>query len=206
MFKVKLLKYQHQVQELELECKSQQSQSARSLKRCNEVLQRIDLLEKQNGDLQDELTKERKVLSTTCEQNASLQQQNSTLNNELALLQEQYTTVMCTVGSQNQENEQLQCMLHDMESKYTGELDAKDQQVKILEEQVSLLTARVMKVLVDNELQAKEFDKREAKLKADWQERISLQEAKSLSELSRAEEMVSFSIIVVCILIGCIYR
>ena len=190
---MKLLKYQHQVQELELECKSQQTQAARSLKRCNEALQRVDLLERQNGDLQDELTKERKVLATTSEQNVSLQQQNSTVNNELTLLQEQYATVMCTVGSQGQEVERLQHIIQDMESKHTSELDAKDQQVGILEEQVALLTTRIEKVMADNELQAKEFDERETKMKADWQQRISTQEAKSLSELSKAEEMVGIN-------------
>ena len=206
MFQVKLLKYQHQVQELELECKSQQSQAGRSLKRCNEALQRVDLLEKQKGDLQNELTKEKEILATTSEQNASLQQQNCTLNNELVLLQEQYATVMCTVGSQGQENEQLQHNLHDMENKYTGELDVKDQQVRILEEQVALLTTRVEKVMADNELQAKEFDDRQGKMKSDWLERIGMQEAKSLSELSKAEEMVSISINDSMYLIGCIYR
>ena len=190
---MKLLKYQHQVQELELECKSQQTQAARSLKRCNEALQRVDLLERQNGELQDELNKERKVLVTTSEQNASLQQQNCTANNELTLLQGQYATIMCTVGSQGQENERLQHVIHDMESKHTSELDAKDQQVRILEEQVALLTTRVEKVMVDNELQAKEFDEREMKMKADWEERISIQEAKNSSKLSKAEEMVSIN-------------
>lgn len=190
---MKLLKYQHQVQELELECKSQQTQAARSLKRCNEALQRVDLLERQNGDLQDELTKEREALATTLEQNASLRQQNCTANNELMLLQEQYATIMCTVGSHGQENERLQHIIHDMEGKHASELDTKDQQVRILEEQVALLTTRVEKVMTDNELQAKEFDERETKMKADWQERINIQEAKNLSELSKAEEMVGIN-------------
>lgn len=203
---MKLLKYQHQVQELELECKSQQSQSARSLKRCNEALQRVELLEKQNGNLQNELTKERKVMATTSDQNTSLQQQNCTLNNELVLLQEQYTSMMCTVGSQGQENEQLQHALQEMEDKCSRELDAKEQQVRILEEQVVLLSTRVEKVLADSELQAKEFEDREAKLKAQWEERINLQEAKSVSELSRAEETVSVGITGSLYLIGCIYR
>ena len=174
------------MQELELECKNQQSQSTRSLKRCNEALERIEVLEKQNSDLQDELTKEREALETT---STSLRQQNCTLNTELTLLQEQYACIMSTVGNQGQENERLQHNLHDMEDK----LDAKEQLIKLLEEQVTLLTTRVEKALMDSELQAEEFDHKEAKMRKEWEERISIQEAKSLSELSRAEEMVSIN-------------
>lgn len=195
MFQVKLLKYQHQVQELELECKSQQAQSARNLKRCNEAVEKIDLLEKQNNDLLSALRKEKEIMVETCDQNTLLRQQNCGLNNELAVLQEQYTTVMCTVGSQGQENERLQHALHDMEEKYTGELDAKEQQLKMLQEQVTLLTTRVEKLLVDIELQTREFDEKEAMLKTEWQEKIRWYEAKSSSELSKAEEMVSIRIV-----------
>ena len=203
---MKLLKYQHQAQELELECKSQQSQAARSLKRCNEALQKIDTLEKQNVDLQDDLTKQRASLAVYSDQNATLQQKNSTLSHELALLQEQYTTTMCVVGSQGQENEQLQHALHKMEEKHNGELDVKEEQLKILQEQVMLLTTRIEKLLVDNEQQAKEFDEKEATLRAEWQEKISAHEANSSLQLSKAKEMVS-SIIIECQhLIGCIHR
>lgn len=194
---MKLLKYQHQAQELELECKSQQSQAARSLKRCNEALQKIDMLEKQNVDLQDDLTKQRESLAVCNDQNTTLQQQNSTLSNELALLQEQYTTTMCVVGSQGQQNEQLQQTLYKMEEKHTGELSVKEEQLKILQEQVVLLTTRVEKLLVDNEQQAKEFDEKEATLKAEWQDKISVHEANSSLQLSKAEQMVSSTIVYV---------
>ena len=171
------------MQELELECKNQQSQSTRSLKRCNEALQRVEFLERQNSDLQGELTKEREALETT---STSLRQQNCTLNTELTLLQEQYACIMSTVGNQGQENERLQHCLNDMEDK----LDAKEQLVKLLEEKVTLLTTRVEKALMDNELQIKEFDDKEVKVRKEWEERMEIQEAKNLSELSRAEEMV----------------
>lgn len=187
---MKLLKYQHQVQDLELECKSQKSQSARSLKRCNEAVQKMDLLEKQNKDLQDALTKQEEVLAKMHDQNDVLQQQNCTVNNELALLQEQYMTVMCTVGNQGQENERLQVILKDTEKRYATELDAKEQQLKILEEQVTLLTTRVEKVLADSEVQAEEFDKKEEVLKAEWQEKLSMHKEESFSQLTKAEEMV----------------
>ena len=132
------------------------------------------------------LEQEREVLETT---STSLRQQNCTLNTELTLLQEQYVCIMSTVGNQGQENERLQHSLNDMEDK----LDAKEQHKKLLEEQVALLTTQVEKGLRDSELHIKEFDHKEAKMRKEWEERISIQEAKSSVELSRAKEMVSIN-------------
>ena len=179
---MKSLKYQHQAQELELECKSQQAQTARSLKRCDEALQKVDMLEKQNIKLQDDVTKQKESLLMAIDQNATLHQQNSTLSAELASLQEQYTSTLCVVGSQGQENEQLQNALHKLEEKHASELGTKEEQLKILQEQVSLLTTRVEKLLADLEQQAKEFDDKEATMKAKWQD--------SSLQLSKAEQKV----------------
>ena len=132
------------------------------------------------------LEQEREALETS---STSLRQQNCTLNTELTLLREQYACIMSTVGNQGQKNERLQHSLSDMED----ELDAKEQHVKVLEEKVALLTSQVEKGLRDSELQIKEFDDKEVKLRKEWEERISTQEAKSLSELSRAKEMVSIN-------------
>ena len=132
------------------------------------------------------LEQEREALETT---STSLRQQNCTLNTELTLLQEQYVCIMSTVGNQGQENERLQHSLNDMEDK----LDAKERHKKLLEEQVALLTTQVEKGLRDSELHIKEFDHKEAKMRKEWEERISIQEAKSSVELSRAKEMVSIN-------------
>jgi len=191
---VKLLKCQHQVQELEFESKSCQSQSARSLKRYNEAMEKIESLEKQISDQQEALAKEKEVLAKISDQNTLLQQENHTLNDEVTLFQEQYTTAMCSVGSKGREIEQLQHVLKEMDEKHENEVKTKQQQVRILEEQIALLTARVEKVLTENEIQAKEFDEKEIMLKVEWQEKIGVHEAKRLSllaELSKAEEMVS---------------
>ena len=140
------------------------------------------------------LEEKREALETT---SSSLQQQNRTLSIELTLLREQYACIMNTVGNQGQENERLQHSLSDMEDK----LDAKERHIKVLEEKVALLTTQVEKGLRDSELQIKEFDDKEVKLRKEWEERIGIQEAKSLSELSRTEDIVSttYLVLIICI-------
>ena len=129
------------------------------------------------------LDQKREALEAT---STSLKQQNCTLNTELTLLQEQYACIMSTVGNQGQENERLQHSLSDMEDK----LDAKEWHIKALEKKVALLTTQIEKGLRDSELLMKEFDAKMEKLTKELEERISTLEAKCLSGLSRAEEMV----------------
>ena len=182
------------MQQLELEARSQQAQSARSLKRYDETMHKVGMLEKQNGYLQDTLTREKEALAGYSDQNTLLQEENCALRKELAVFQEQYTAAMCTIGSKGQQIDQLQHSLNEMEGKHASELGSKEQQLRMLEQQNALLSTKIEKVLAEGEMQVKEFDEKEAISKAEWQEKISRYETKNsslLTQLSKAEEMVS---------------